>query len=171
MVQVGNAGTAKVEQNAGAFGNPQFLPSVYLRLAKDGDGDGRADIMGNRADTFASIANYFRDAGWRADQPWGVRASVTPGFDVASYRTHRGPFITRLDAPVVYSKQNLWKGHELTSVMAWQRAARLDPLAADVQRSAAVGGTEAALIAALDTGRIAGARSPAAAAMARTKAS
>jgi len=38
------------------------------------------------------------------------------------YRTHRGPFITRLDAPVVYSKQVLWKGHELSSVMAWQRA-------------------------------------------------
>lgn len=41
---------------------------------------------------------------------------------VTVYRTHRGPFITKLDAPVVYSKQNLWKGHELTSVMAWQRA-------------------------------------------------
>jgi membrane-bound lytic murein transglycosylase B len=37
---------------AGAFGNPQFLPSVYLRLATDGDGDGRADIFTNRADTF-----------------------------------------------------------------------------------------------------------------------
>lgn len=41
---------------------------------------------------------------------------------VTVYRTHRGPFITPLNAPVVYSKQNLWKGHELTSVMAWQRA-------------------------------------------------
>lgn len=67
---------------AGAFGNPQFLPSVYLRLATDGDGDGRADIMNNRADTFASIANYFRDAGWRRGQPWGVRASVPDGLDV-----------------------------------------------------------------------------------------
>lgn len=67
---------------AGAFGNPQFLPSVYLRLAVDGDGDGRADIMNNRADTFASIANYFRDAGWRTGQPWGVRASVPSGYDV-----------------------------------------------------------------------------------------
>lgn len=39
------------------------------------------------------------------------------------YRTHRGPFITPLDAKDgVYSKQVLWKGHELTSVMAWQRA-------------------------------------------------
>lgn len=70
---------------AGAFGNPQFLPSVYLRLATDGDGDGRADIMNNRADTFASIANYFRDAGWRRGQPWGVRASVPPGLDVGAY--------------------------------------------------------------------------------------
>lgn len=70
---------------AGAFGNPQFLPSVYLRLATDGDGDGRADIMNNRADTFASIANYFRDAGWRRGQPWGVRASVPDSFDVDAY--------------------------------------------------------------------------------------
>lgn len=72
---------------AGAFGNPQFLPSVYLRLAVDGDGDGRADIMNNRTDTFASIANYFRDAGWRSGQPWGVRASVPTGLDVEAIST------------------------------------------------------------------------------------
>ena len=72
---------------AGAFGNPQFLPSVYLRLATDGDGDGRADIMNNSADALASIANYFRDAGWRTGQPWGVRASVPSGFNVNAYRS------------------------------------------------------------------------------------
>ena len=72
---------------AGAFGNPQFLPSVYLRLATDGDGDGRADIMNNSADALASIANYFRDAGWRTGQPWGVRASVPSGFSVNAYRS------------------------------------------------------------------------------------
>ncbi|WP_370030914.1 lytic murein transglycosylase [Qipengyuania mesophila] len=72
---------------AGAFGNPQFLPSVYLRLAADGNGDGRADIMNNGADALASIANYFRDAGWRTGQPWGVRASVPAGFNVSAYRT------------------------------------------------------------------------------------
>ncbi len=33
---------------AGATGNPQFLPSIYLRLARDGDGDGRADIWNSR---------------------------------------------------------------------------------------------------------------------------
>src|SRR3546814_13543172 len=29
---------------AGATGYPQFLPSVYLLLARDGSGDGRAEI-------------------------------------------------------------------------------------------------------------------------------
>lgn len=90
---------------AGAFGNPQFLPSVYLRLATDGDGDGRANIFTNRADTFASIANYFRDAGWRTGQPWGVRAAVPSGFDVGAYRS-------KLVSPVcsrVHERHSVWK--------------------------------------------------------------
>ncbi|BDI61152.1 lytic transglycosylase domain-containing protein [Qipengyuania nanhaisediminis] len=90
---------------AGAFGNPQFLPSVYLRLAADGDGDGRADIFTNRADTFASIANYFRDAGWRTGQPWGVRASVPGGFDVDAYRTE----IVAQVCPRVHERHSQWK--------------------------------------------------------------
>lgn len=98
---------------AGAFGNPQFLPSVYLRLATDGDGDGRADIFNNRADTFASIANYFRDAGWRPGQPWGVRAKVPGGFDASSYRT-------RLVSPVcprVHERLSRWM-----TVAEWRAA-------------------------------------------------
>jgi len=66
---------------AGAMGNPQFLPSIYLRVARDGDGDGRADIWNSQPDTLASIANYFVDAGWRRGQPWGVAVSVPAGFD------------------------------------------------------------------------------------------
>ncbi|WP_108790668.1 lytic murein transglycosylase [Erythrobacter sp. Alg231-14] len=90
---------------AGAFGNPQFLPSVYLRLATDGDGDGRANIFSNRADTFASIANYFRDAGWRTGQPWGVRAAVPRGFDVDAYRTELvSPVCSR-----VHERHSQWK--------------------------------------------------------------
>ncbi len=69
---------------AGATGNPQFLPSIYLRLARDGDGDGRADIWNSDADTLASIANYFVNAGWRAGQPWGLAVSVPAGFDRTS---------------------------------------------------------------------------------------
>ncbi len=113
---------------AGAFGNPQFLPSVYLRLATDGDGDGRADIFTNRPDTFASIANYFRDAGWRPGQPWGVRASVPSGFDVSPYRT-------RLVSPVcprVHERLSRWM-----TVEEWRSigVAPQRPLADDVMVS------------------------------------
>ncbi len=90
---------------AGAFGNPQFLPSVYLRLAEDGDGDGRADIFNNRADTFASIANYFRAAGWRPGQPWGVRASIPAGFDVDAYK---GELVAQV-CPRVHERHSQWK--------------------------------------------------------------
>ncbi|MDF0542459.1 lytic murein transglycosylase [Sphingobium sp. H39-3-25] len=69
---------------AGAMGYPQFLPSVYLRVARDGDGDGKADIWSSEADALASIANYFVNAGWRKGQPWGVAVTVPAGFDRAS---------------------------------------------------------------------------------------
>ncbi|GMM94368.1 lytic transglycosylase domain-containing protein [Qipengyuania sp. MTN3-11] len=96
LMKVADKGYARSELKgswAGAFGNPQFLPSVYLRLATDGDGDGRANIFTNRADTLASIANYFRDAGWRSGEPWGVRAYVPGGFTAARYAS-------KLDSPV-----------------------------------------------------------------------
>lgn len=108
LLKIANRGYSREQLRgswAGAFGNPQFLPSVYLRLAADGDGDGRANIFSNRADTLASIANYFRDAGWRTGQPWGVRASMPEGFEVNAYRT-------RLAAPVcprVHERLSQWK--------------------------------------------------------------
>lgn len=69
---------------AGAFGYPQFLPSVYLRDARDADGDGRANIWSSQPDALASIANYFVRAGWRKGQPWGVAVRVPEGFNRAS---------------------------------------------------------------------------------------
>ena len=69
---------------AGATGYPQFLPSMILKVARDGDGDGRIDIWTSEADALASIASYFVAAGWRPDQPWGVAAHVPAGLDRAS---------------------------------------------------------------------------------------
>ncbi|WP_426164229.1 lytic murein transglycosylase [Sandarakinorhabdus sp. DWP1-3-1] len=69
---------------AGAFGQPQFLPSSYLAHAADGNGDGRIDIWGSVPDTFASIGRYLADAGWKAGVPWGFRTLPPPGFDRAS---------------------------------------------------------------------------------------
>ncbi len=73
---------------AGATGLPQFLPSQYLLLGKDGDGDGRIDIWTNETDALASIANYFRAHGWVRDLPWAVSAAVPAGFDPSAYASN-----------------------------------------------------------------------------------
>ena len=49
---------------AGAIGVPQFLPSSYRKYAVDFDGDGRRDLRGV-ADAIGSVANYYREFGWR----------------------------------------------------------------------------------------------------------
>ncbi len=54
---------------AGAMGQPQFMPSAFLRYAVDFDGDGRRDIWSDRSDVLASIANYLAANGWRPRQP------------------------------------------------------------------------------------------------------
>ena len=61
---------------AGALGQPQFLPSVFLRYAVDFDGDGRRDIWDSVPDTLASIANYLRNEGWNPERGWGLEVSV-----------------------------------------------------------------------------------------------
>jgi lytic murein transglycosylase len=71
---------------AGATGLPQFMPTVVLRLRADGDGDGMADIWRNEVDALASIANYFRDAGWKPGLRWGGMAQVPAGLDRAALR-------------------------------------------------------------------------------------
>ncbi|MDP3084187.1 MAG: lytic murein transglycosylase [Rubrivivax sp.] len=67
---------------AGAMGQTQFLPSVFLGYAVDADGDGRRDIWGSMADVMASTANFLARSGWQADQPWGVEVRLPSGFDV-----------------------------------------------------------------------------------------
>ena len=56
---------------AGAMGQPQFLPSSYLKYAVDFDGDGKADIWHSVPDVLASIANYMQKSGWQPRLPWG----------------------------------------------------------------------------------------------------
>jgi membrane-bound lytic murein transglycosylase B len=56
---------------AGAMGQPQFMPSSYLKYAQDFDKDGRRDIWLSAPDVFASIANYLKQSGWTAGKPWG----------------------------------------------------------------------------------------------------
>ncbi len=64
---------------AGAMGQSQFMPSSFLSFAVDHDGDGRRDIWGNRADIFASIANYLASSGWVSGLTWGREVRLPPG--------------------------------------------------------------------------------------------
>lgn len=66
---------------AGAMGQTQFLPSVFLAYAVDADGDGRRDIWGSMPDVMASTANFLARSGWRAEQPWGTEVQLPSGFD------------------------------------------------------------------------------------------
>jgi membrane-bound lytic murein transglycosylase B len=61
---------------AGAMGQPQFLPSSYLRFAQDFDGDGRRDIWTSLPDVFASIAFYLQEHGWTSGFTWGREVRV-----------------------------------------------------------------------------------------------
>ncbi len=54
---------------AGAMGQPQFMPSVYLSTAVSFAGASAPDIWGSDADSLASIANYLVKAGWRPGEP------------------------------------------------------------------------------------------------------
>lgn len=66
---------------AGAMGQTQFMPTVYLAHAVDFDGDGRRDIWTSVPDALASTANYLRDAGWRPGEGWGFEVLLPEGFD------------------------------------------------------------------------------------------
>lgn len=102
---------------AGAFGYPQFLPSVYLRVAEDGDGDGVARIWSSEADAIESIGAYLREAGWKAGEPWGIPVTVP-----ASMNRDRN--VSRLNparCPRVFARHSRWQS------MAEWRAAGIVP--------------------------------------------
>lgn len=75
---------------AGALGQPQFLPTSYLRFAADGDGDGKADIWNSAPDTLASIANYLKAHGWVAGRDWGFEVTVPENVSCALEGPDRG---------------------------------------------------------------------------------
>ena len=61
---------------AGALGQPQFMPTSYLKYAVDFDGDGHRNIWTSTPDTLASIANYLKLNGYRANAGWGYEVKV-----------------------------------------------------------------------------------------------
>jgi membrane-bound lytic murein transglycosylase B len=69
---------------AGAMGDPQFLPSAFLKYAVSYSGDGFADIWDRPADILASIGNYLRASGWNRALPWGLEVTLPANFAFAT---------------------------------------------------------------------------------------
>lgn len=61
---------------AGALGQPQFMPSSYLKWAQDFDEDGRRDIWTSSSDVFASIAYFLQQHGWQEGARWGREVKI-----------------------------------------------------------------------------------------------
>ncbi len=82
MVERGLADQTQLRSSwAGALGQPQFMPDVYLSTAVDWDGDGHRDIWTNRGDVAASIANYLAGRGWRRGEPVFDEVRLPDNFD------------------------------------------------------------------------------------------
>jgi lytic murein transglycosylase len=97
---------------SGAFGHTQFMPSTFLRLAVDFDGDGSRNVVGSIPDALASAANYLKDAGWASGEPWGFEARLPAGYNGPSGRRSRRPLaqwsrlgIRRVDGTAVTGGQ------------------------------------------------------------------
>ena len=88
---------------AGAFGQTQFMPSEFQRLAVDLDGSGR-DIVDSPAAALGSTANFLRHAGWTPGEPWGFEVKLPAGYSGPSGRKTKLPMsawaargVTRVD--------------------------------------------------------------------------
>jgi peptidoglycan lytic transglycosylase B len=135
---------------AGALGQPQFMPSTYLRYAQDFDGDGRRDIWGSLPDVFASIANFLKENGWTAGEGWGREVHVTAAPDAiaaaAPLRLEGCRAFREMSEPLPLPR---WSelGVRTTTGKALPRADRIASLVAAGPRSFLVYGNYEALLA------------------------
>lgn len=99
LLQIAEAGHLPVAEMrsswAGALGQPQFMPSSFLRFSADGDGDGRADIWRSEADTLASIASYLARHGWVRGRDWGFEVRVPDSLSCAEEGPDQGRTIAQ----------------------------------------------------------------------------
>ncbi len=90
IVQKGDISAEKMTGSwAGAFGQTQFMPSTFLRLAVDFDGDGRRDIVDSVPDALASTANFLAKSGYRTGEPWGYEVKLPQGYSGTSGRKNK----------------------------------------------------------------------------------
>jgi len=82
ILQAGDVDVAQMKGSwAGAMGQTQFMPAVFLKHAQDHDGDGRRDLWGSTEDALASGAHFLQALGWEREARWGREISLPKNFD------------------------------------------------------------------------------------------
>lgn len=74
---------------AGAFGQTQFMPSTFLELAQDFDGDGKKDIVTSVPDALASTANFLAKKGYKSNEVWGYEVRLPAGYSGSTGRKNK----------------------------------------------------------------------------------
>jgi membrane-bound lytic murein transglycosylase B len=69
---------------AGAMGISQFMPSNALKLAKDGNNDGKIDLF-THADAIFSVANYLKHHGWKPEISMKKQHKVLFSYNHSNY--------------------------------------------------------------------------------------
>jgi membrane-bound lytic murein transglycosylase B len=80
---------------AGAMGYGQFMPSSYRHYAVDYNGDNFADIWNTPDDAIASVANYFKENGWKPDQLIVMRCRIRDDYDASVLELGLKPVLSR----------------------------------------------------------------------------
>lgn len=87
LIDRGTISGSSIGAMHGEVGQTQFLPKNVLSYGADGDGNGRIDMIGSRADALASTANFLKGHGWRRGagyQPGQANFGAIQGWNAAS---------------------------------------------------------------------------------------
>ena len=110
---------------AGAMGMGQFIPSSYRHYAVDFSGDGKRDLW-NSVDAIGSVANYFKQHGWRmgegvvvpalvrGDKVSALKTDMKPSYSLREMSSHgvRPRSLPDSDGPFSLVELELEKGYE-----------------------------------------------------------
>jgi len=66
---------------AGAMGAVQFMPTNVIAYGIDANNDGKVDLWNEKADIYASAANFLNKLGWKKGEKWGREALIPKNFD------------------------------------------------------------------------------------------
>ena len=66
---------------AGAMGAVQFMPTNVIAYGVDANNNGKVDLWNEKADIYASAANFLNKLGWKKGEKWGREALIPKNFD------------------------------------------------------------------------------------------